>query len=80
MKGNTDLGPWIRRARSLVIFPVSTVSMHAVSSFKTKSSNFSCLSSLALQGIEQLKEVSEQKENLKNKSNRIVNDIKSVMK
>jgi len=34
---NTDFGPWIRRARSLVIFPDSTVSTQADSSFRTKS-------------------------------------------
>jgi hypothetical protein len=42
------LGPWIRSARSFVIFPESTVSIHADSSFFVKSSSLSFLSSFAL--------------------------------
>ena len=45
---STYLGPWIRIARSLVIFPDSTVSTHAASKFWVKSRNFSLLSSFAL--------------------------------
>ena len=47
---STYLGPWIRIARSLVIFPDSTVSTHAASNFWVNSRNFSLLSSFALKG------------------------------
>lgn len=42
------LGPWVRSARSFVILPDSTVSIHADSSFCVKSSSLSFLSSFAL--------------------------------
>lgn len=42
------LGPWIKRARSLVIFPDSTVSIQAASSFSVKFNSAALLSSFAL--------------------------------
>lgn len=47
-EGPTYLVPWDKIARSLVIFPASTVSMHEASNLWTKSSNLSLLSNLAL--------------------------------
>lgn len=47
-EGPTYLGPWIKIARSFVIFPDSTVSTHEASNLRTKSSNFSFSSNLAL--------------------------------
>lgn len=48
---STYFGPWIKMARSLVIFPVSTVSMHDASNLWTKSSNLSFWSNLALKSV-----------------------------
>lgn len=45
---NAYLEPWIRRARSLVILPDSTVPTHAASSFWVKSRSLALSSSLAL--------------------------------
>lgn len=42
------LDPWIISARSLVIFPDSTVPIHAASSFSVKSNSLALLSNFAL--------------------------------
>lgn len=47
-EGPTYLGPWVKIARSFVIFPDSTVSTHEASNLRTKSSNLSFSSNLAL--------------------------------